>query len=47
MSIAVYHKPQDLWALPKIVKEFAPDYNLYLRQHNGGIIETVLYAVIK
>lgn len=44
LAIAVYHRPSDLWALPKLIKEFNPTYRLYLRQHDGGIIESVVYA---
>ncbi len=44
LAIAAYHRPSDLWALPKLIKELNPKYKLYLRQHDGGIIETVLYA---
>jgi FkbM family methyltransferase len=44
LAISVYHRPSDLWAIPKLIRELLPDYRLYLRQHDGGIIETVLYA---
>jgi FkbM family methyltransferase len=45
LAISVYHRPSDLWRLPQLVLELNPDYRLYLRQHDGGIIETVLYAL--
>lgn len=44
LALSAYHKPADLWGIAKLVKEIVPDYRLYLRQHDGGIIETVLYA---
>lgn len=44
LAISAYHRPADLWALPKLVRELLPGHKLYLRQHDGGIIETVLYA---
>lgn len=44
LSIAAYHRPRDIWLLPELVRELQPSYSLYLRQHDGGIIETVLYA---
>jgi FkbM family methyltransferase len=45
LAISVYHRPSDLWRIPELVLELNPDYQLYLRQHDGGIIETVLYAL--
>lgn len=45
LAISVYHRPRDLWQIPRIVRELRSDYKLYLRQHDGGIIETVLYAI--
>ena len=45
LAISVYHRASDLWQIPQLVLELVPDYRLYLRQHDGGIIETVLYAL--
>jgi len=45
LALSVYHRPSDLWRIPEIVRELDPGYRLYLRQHDGGIIETVLYAL--
>jgi FkbM family methyltransferase len=45
LAISVYHRPTDLWRIPQLVLELDPSYELYLRQHDGGIIETVLYAL--
>jgi FkbM family methyltransferase len=45
LAISVYHRASDLWRIPQQVSELSPDYALYLRQHDGGIIETVLYAL--
>jgi hypothetical protein len=47
LALSVYHRPSDLWRIPEIVENFSSDYRLYLRQHDGGIIETVLYALHK
>jgi FkbM family methyltransferase len=44
LAISVYHRASDLWRIPQLVLEMSPDYQLYLRQHAGGIIETVLYC---
>lgn len=45
LAVSVYHRPSDLWRIPRIVREFSDAYDLFLRQHDGGVIETVLYAV--
>lgn len=44
LAISAYHRPADLWQIPALVHELNKDYQLYLRQHDGGVIETVLYA---
>jgi FkbM family methyltransferase len=45
LALSVYHRPSDLWRIPPLVRKISSDYRLYLRQHDGGIIETVLYAL--
>jgi FkbM family methyltransferase len=45
LAISVYHRPGDLWRIPQLVRQLSPRYELYLRQHDGGVIETVLYAI--
>jgi FkbM family methyltransferase len=47
LALSVYHRPSDLWRIPEIVENFSSGYQLYLRQHDGGVIETVLYALHK
>jgi FkbM family methyltransferase len=45
LAISAYHRAQDLWQIPALVREIHADYRLFLRQHDGGVIETVLYAL--
>ena len=45
LMLSVYHRPADLWRIPEVVDEIAPGYQFYFRQHDGGTIESVLYAV--
>lgn len=47
LAISVYHRPSDLWQIPDVVRNLCKDYELYLRQHDGGVIETVLYAKLR
>lgn len=36
LAICVYHKPHDLWEIPKLILKLNPSYKFYLRQHNAG-----------
>jgi FkbM family methyltransferase len=46
LAISIYHKPEDLWELPFLIKEYNPEYRLYLRHyHLLDMAETVLYAL--
>jgi len=48
LSVAVYHRNADLFALPLLVHELCSDYRLYLRHHPYiPAWETNLYAVAK
>jgi FkbM family methyltransferase len=44
MAISCYHRPSDLWQIPLLIRKMSKKYNLYLRQHDGGVIESVCYA---
>jgi hypothetical protein len=35
LAISVYHRASDLWRIPQLVLEICPNYELYLRQHDG------------
>lgn len=45
LAISVYHRPCHLWRIPRLISEICSGYKYLLRQHDGGIIETVLYAL--
>jgi uncharacterized protein YqjF (DUF2071 family) len=45
LAISAYHRPSDLWRIPRLVRWLSESYGLYLRQHDGGVIETVLYGL--
>jgi FkbM family methyltransferase len=45
LAVSGYHRPTDLWQLPQLIMELNGRYGLYLRQQDGGIIESVIYAV--
>ena len=44
LAISAYHFAGHLWQIPQTILELRPDYKLYFRQHDGGIIETVVFA---
>lgn len=45
LAISIYHKPEDIWELPKIIMEYCPNYRFYLRHYSLTDYETVLYAI--
>ena len=45
LAISAYHRPSHLWEVPAKILELNPDYKIYLRQHDRGIVETVCYAL--
>jgi FkbM family methyltransferase len=45
LAISAYHHANDLWRIPEAILSLRPDYRVYFRQHDGGIIETVTYAL--
>lgn len=45
LAICIYHKPEDIWELPKLIHQINSDYVFYLRHYSFGDVETVLYAL--
>jgi len=45
LAISVYHRVDHIWRIPQFIRSICPAYRLYLRQHEGGCVETVLYAI--
>lgn len=45
MAVCLYHKPDDLFMIPAMVKEMNAEYRLYVRQYSDSKYETVLYAL--
>lgn len=45
LAICVYHEREDFLAIPEWLHALVPQYRFYLRHHNWGGTETVLYAV--
>lgn len=45
LAISIYHKPEDLFEIPILIKEMNPDYRLIIRQYANSKFETVCYAI--
>jgi FkbM family methyltransferase len=47
LAICLYHKPEDLWEIPFLIKSIEPTYDMYLRVHEDMGLSTVLYCISK
>lgn len=45
LAVCIYHKNEDIIDIPKYISSLVPEYKFYIRHHNWGGTETVLYAV--
>ena len=45
LLISVYHKNEDLWKIPKMIKEIDPTYQFYLRYHGGNVYPTEITLI--
>jgi len=45
LAISLYHRPEDLWAIPEALDSIYPSYRLFIRQHYFNSFESVLYAI--
>lgn len=46
LSVCIYHNKEDILEIPYYLKSINPNYKFYLRHHNWGATETVLYAIV-
>ncbi|MDR0987356.1 MAG: FkbM family methyltransferase [Ruminococcus sp.] len=46
LAICVYHKPEDIIEIPRLLRELVPEYKFLLKQHNNINNETVLYCKV-
>lgn len=45
ISVAVYHKAEDLRQIPEQILSIRKDYRLYLRHYTEGFTETIMYFI--
>lgn len=46
LAISVYHSLSHFWEIPKIVRQWVPEYRLFLRTYAAAGFETVMYATV-
>ncbi len=46
LQICIYHKPEHLWQIPMLLKDWVKEYRLYIGHHRFDFGETVLYAKV-
>ena len=46
LAISAYHRLDDMWKIPRYIKELCPDYKIYLRHHTAVAWDTDCYAYI-
>lgn len=46
LAVCVYHKTNDIYEIPILIKSLVPKYKIYLRHHSSNLTETVCYACI-
>lgn len=45
LAVCVYHRPEDIETIPKLLLEYNADYKFYFRHYSMTMNETVLYAL--
>ena len=45
LAICLYHKKEDMWEIPYLIKTMVAEYKLYIRHYSNSELETVLYAI--
>lgn len=45
LAICLYHRPSDLWEIPALIRDIAPEYRLFLRRYCDDCWEQVCYAI--
>lgn len=46
LAICIYHKTEDLYKIPLMIKEILPEYKLQMRHYGCTLDETVIYAYL-
>jgi len=46
LALSIYHRIEDLWEIPLLIKQWVPEYKLYARHHSLALGDKVLFATI-
>lgn len=46
LAVSVYHKREDIFAIPEYILSLVPEYRLYLRNYSLSANDNVLYAIV-
>lgn len=47
LAISVYHKIEDMWEIPILIKAMNQEYSFYLRYYGKNGLEVILYATLR
>lgn len=47
LAICIYHKPEDMWQIPRYIDSLVPEYKFYIRHFGMRWAGTILYCSIK
>lgn len=47
LAISVYHRPSDIWEIPKKILSIYDGYKIYLRHYTESVYETVMFFIPK
>lgn len=45
LAVSIYHKPEDIWTIPRLLLKYYEGYKFYMRHYSFSWYDTVLYAV--
>jgi len=46
MAVCIYHKPEDIWEIPRYIKSLVPEYHMAARHYMTYLYDTILYCWI-
>ena len=46
LAICIYHKPEDLWEIPRYIDSLVPEYKFYIKHFGWRYTSTVLYCTL-